>query len=123
MKNLMVICLGLAVVAAVAYFLAGANILTVPGLNADEAPAAIPYVAGGCYILGGLLIFTKRRGLWIFGAIINVVVIAFFFMMYNQKPDIMLSTPGLVTKITQVLLEVGLVYLIVNRNRELVPAH
>ncbi len=116
MKKLMTVCIALAIITGLVYFLTGAGVLTVPGLDANAAPAAIPYIAGGCYILGGLLILTRKTGLWITGAIINLLVIFIFFMAYNQKPDIMYSIPGLTTKITQLLLEVGLISLIIMKS-------
>jgi hypothetical protein len=112
MKNAIIGCLALAFIAAVFYFLLGAGVITVPSLSAADGPPGIVYIAAGCYALGGLLILLKKRWLWIIGLIMNTLVIAFFFMMYNQKPEIMFSLPGLGTKIAQILLEVGLIYLI-----------
>lgn len=112
MKNGLIICLVLAFIAAIFYFLMGAGVIRVPSLSAADAPPGIVYIAAGCYALGGLLILLKKRWLWIFGLIMNTLVIGIFFMMYNQKPEIMFSLPGLGTKIAQILLEVGLVYLI-----------
>ena len=114
MKRIMIICLVLAIFAAVVYFLMATRTITVPTLSSEDKPAAIVYAAAGCYALGGLLILAKKRGLWIFGLAMNTLVIAVFFMMYNQKPDVMFSLAGMATKIPQILLEVGLVSLIVN---------
>lgn len=33
--------------------------------------------------------------------------------MYADQPDVMFSAPGLITKIAQIFLEAGLIYLIV----------
>jgi hypothetical protein len=78
----------------------------------DEKPPAIIYVAAGCYLLGGLLILLRRRWLLIFGAGINALVILFFFRMYQDRPAVMFSPGGLVSKIAQILLEVTLLYII-----------
>jgi hypothetical protein len=112
MSKLMVVCLVLALIAAAVYFLMGFDVISVDSLNTADAPAGIVFVAGGCYILGGLLILTRRRWLWIVGLVMNTLVMGIFFAMYNQKPDVMFSLPGLGTKIAQILLEIGLIYLV-----------
>jgi len=48
----------------------------------------------------------------IFGASINALVILFFFRMYQNRPAVMFSPGGLVSKIAQILLEVALLYII-----------
>lgn len=111
MKGLTIICLVLAFIAAAFYFLMAVHVITVP-LNAEKAPKGILYIAGGCYVLGGVLILLRKRWLWIFGLLMNTLVIGIFFTWYNQKPDIMFSLAGLGTKIAQILLEAGLIYLI-----------
>ncbi len=78
----------------------------------DEKPAVIIYVAAGCYLLGGLLILLRWRWLLIFGAGINALVILFFFNLYKDRPGVILSPGGLVSKIAQILLEVALIYVI-----------
>jgi hypothetical protein len=118
MKAIMIGCLALALIAALIYFLMGINTIPIPTVNGEKAQAAIVYVAAGCYLTGGLLIFLRKRWLWIVGLIANTFVIAIFFLAYNQKPDIMFSFPGLVTKIAQILLEAGLIYLLVKFQRK-----
>ena len=113
MKNVMIGSLVLALIAAAFYFLMGAHVLTVPGLSGEDAPPGIAFIAGGCYLLGGILIPARKRWLWIFGLVMNTLVIALFFTMYTQKPEVILSLPGLGTKIPQILLEAGLLYLII----------
>jgi hypothetical protein len=110
----MIICLVLALFTAVVYFLLAAGIISVPTLNSSDAPRVIVYFAGGCYALGGLLILAKKRGLLIFGLVMNTIVIAIFFTMYRHKSEVIFSFPGLATKIPQILLETGLIYLIYN---------
>lgn len=106
------IAVGLAFLTALSYLLMQFNVLSVGDLQADEKPAGIIYVAAGCYILGGLLILLRNRWLLLFGAFINAMVILFFFSMYQNRPAVMFSPGGLVSKIAQVLLEVALVYVI-----------
>ena len=118
MKTINICLLGLAVVAAAFYLLLGFNVISVPTLNAEDAPPAITYVAAGCYIAGGLLILAGKRWLWIVGLVVNTMVIGIFFTMYSQQPQIMFSLPGLGTKVAQVLLEAGLVYLIFTYRKE-----
>ena len=102
----------LAMLTAIAYVLIAFNILRVGDLQMDEKPAGIIYFAAGCYLLGGLLILVRRRWLWIFGAGINAMVILFFFNMYQERPAVILSPGGLVSKVAQILLEVALLYII-----------
>lgn len=103
----------LALTASLSYVLMALNILGVGDLQMDEKPAVIIYVAAGCYLLGGLLILTRNRWLLLFGAFINAMVILFFFNMYQNRPVVMFSPGGLVSKIAQILLEAALFYIIV----------
>lgn len=108
----MYVCVGLAVVAAIVYILTGAGVLSAGDLSDVKVPAGIAYVAAAGYIIGGGLILLKRRGLWITGFIINSLVIIIFYAMHASRPSVLSSTPGLITKIAQALLDAGLVYLI-----------
>ena len=104
----------LAATAALTYVLIGLGVLAVGDLATAEAPAVIVYVAAGGYLLGGLLILARRRWLWIVGAVINALVLLFFAMAYQDRPAVMFSPGGVATKAAQLLLEVGLLYLIVS---------
>jgi len=117
MKGIMIGCMVLAFITAVFYILLGAGIITVSSLESKEWQRTLIYVAAGCYILGGLLILARKRWLWIIGLVMNTLVVAFFFIMYRNNPAVMLSLPGLATKIPQILLEVGLIYLIAKYQR------
>lgn len=108
----------LAFLAAFSYILMELNLLGVGDLGADEKPAGIIYVAAGCYILGGLLILLRKRGLLIFGAVINALVMFFFFSAYLNRATVLFSPGGLVSKTAQVLLEVALLYLIFAKKQE-----
>lgn len=118
MKTRLLVPVGLALVAALFYFLTGARILQPGDLQTEEAPAVIAYVAGLCYVIGGLLILARKRWLWIVGAVINALVIVFFFAGYAGRPAVLFSVAGVGTKSAQILLEAGLIYLIVAAKRE-----
>ncbi len=106
------LAVALAVGVALAYVLMASGLLSVgdPQVARDGGP--IVYVAAGCYLLGGLLILARRRWLWIAGALINLLVILFFFQMYQARPLVLFSPGGLISKAAQILLEVALLYLI-----------
>jgi hypothetical protein len=87
----------LTLIAALSYILVALDVLGVGDLQQGEKPAGIIYVAAGCYLLGGLLILLRNRGLLLFGAFVNAVL---------------LSPGGLVSKVAQILLEVALIYVI-----------
>lgn len=106
------IAVALALLTALSYILMQFNILGVGDLNVDEKPAGIIYVAAACYLTGGLLILLRNRWLLLFGAFINGMVVLFFFSMYQNRPAVMFSPGGLVSKIAQILLEIALIYVI-----------
>jgi hypothetical protein len=111
-KGIMIGCMILAFITAVFYLLLAAGIITVPSSASKDWQKTLIYVAGGCYILGGLLILANKRWLWIIGLVMNTLVMAFFFIMYRSNTAIILSLPGLGTKIPQIILDMGLIYLI-----------
>lgn len=102
----------LALLTAVAYVLIGFHILTVGDLQTSERPVTIIYVAASSYLVGGLLILAWRRWLWIASAVINAMVMLAFFNFYSERPAVLFSPGGLVSKAAQLLLEAGLLYLI-----------
>ena len=109
--------LTLALLAALVYFLMGAGVLQPGDLQADDAPAGIAYFAGACYVVGGLLILARNRWLWVIGAVVNALVIVGFIAAYAARPSVLFSVPGLATKSVQILLEIGLIYLIVTHKQ------
>ena len=102
----------LALITALTYLLIQFKILGVGDLQIEEDGGAIVYVAAGCYFLGGLLILLRNRWLLLFGAFINAMVILFFFNLYRDRPAVMFSPGGLVSKMAQILLEIVLIYVI-----------
>lgn len=118
MKATLLSLVTLALLAALVYFLTGAGVLQPGELQTDEAPAGIAYFAGACYVVGGLLILARKRWLWVIGAVINALVIVMFIAAYAARPAVLFSFPGLATKAAQILLEIGLIYLIVTYKQE-----
>ena len=112
-RRILWLAVGLAILTAVTYLLMVWNVLGVGDLQVDEKPAGIIYFAAGCYLVGGLLILLRNRGLLLFGAFINAMVLLFFFNLYQDRPAVIFSPGGLISKIAQVLLEVALIYVIV----------
>lgn len=104
----------LAGLAAVAYVLIGRNLLAVGDLQTTDRPTALIYVAAGSYLLGGLLILLRHRWLWTVGAVINALVMLVFFSAYLDRPTVLFSPGGLLSKTAQLLLEGSLIYLILN---------
>jgi hypothetical protein len=106
------VALGLALVAALMYVLIALDVLDV-GIEGASSNALVAWVMGSSgYLIGGLLILTRRRGLWITGAIINGLVLLLFLQKYLDAPQVMFSPGGLATKIPQLVLEVAMLYLI-----------
>lgn len=114
---ILILAVLLALFAAVAYMLISLGTLNTGNLQPSEEPAGIIYAAAGCYLLGGILILLRRRWLWILGAVMNALVVVFFFASYINRPEVLTSPGGLLTKTVQLLLEVILVYLIITDRR------
>jgi hypothetical protein len=108
----------LALFTALSYVLMALNVLGVGDLQVGEKPINIIFVAAGCYLLGGLLIILRNRWLLLFGAFINAMVILFFLNLYQDRPAVIFSPGGLVSKISQIFLEVALIYVIATNWRK-----
>jgi hypothetical protein len=106
------LAVGLAVFTAMIYLLIAANVLGVGDPQVARDGGAIVYVAAGCYLIGGLLILVRNRWLLLFGVFINMMVILFFYSMYQARPEVMLSPGGLVSKVAQILLEIPLLFVL-----------
>ncbi|MGI2336002.1 MAG: hypothetical protein ACRKGH_05105 [Dehalogenimonas sp.] len=116
MNNLKKLTISLAFLAAFIYILLAAGVMKIETLTPEEAPAGIIWAAAAGYLLGGVLILRNKRWLWITGAVINGLVMMMFFSAYAERPEVLFSTGGLITKTTQLILETGLIYLIL-KNR------
>ncbi len=113
MKRLVTACFILALVAALGYGLMGIGVISPGDTGTGGGPPAFEWIMLAGYIIGGVLLFLRKRWLWITGACLNAAVILGFIIMYAGKPSVMFSAPGLLTKIPQILLEAGLIYLII----------
>ena len=121
-SRMMWLAVALALITALAYVLIALGILGVGDLQVAKDGGAIVYVAAGCYLLGGLLILLRKRWLWILGILIYSLVVLFFFNLYKDRPAVLFSPGGLISKIPQLLLELTLIYLIIadwSRSRRL----
>ena len=118
MKKIMYISLALAMIAALGYFLMGINAIHAADLTQEDAPPGFVWIACAFYVISGLLLLQKKRWMLIALSIINVFPIAVFYLMWADRTDVMSSAPGLITKIAQILLEAGLIYLIVKFRQE-----
>lgn len=118
LKNYALVGLGLAVIVAIGYVLIALGALSVGDLSSSEDGGNIVYVAAACYLVGGLLILTRKNWLLIIGVIINTMVMVMFFSMYSARPAVMFSPGGLTTKIAQLLLEAALLVLIMRQAKE-----
>ncbi len=116
-KSIMLVCLALALISALIYVFLILGILKAGELTAGQEVPTGFYIVPASYVIGGLLIFLKKRWLWIAGTFLNAIPIVVFYAAYAGRPDIMLSAPGLISKTAQVMLEIGLVYLIVASRR------
>lgn len=113
-RYIMIACLVLALISALAYILMINRVIEPGNLVEEEGPLspALYFIPTG-YIIGGILIFLKKRWLWMTGAFVNAFGIIVFYVTYANQPDVMWSAPGLIAKIAQIFLEAGLIYLIV----------
>lgn len=116
-KHVIVVCLALALLAALSYSLMGAGVIRVGGLSPQDAPPVMAYLAGAGYVAGGLLLGSKMRWLWAVGLMINTLVIAIFFAAYYQKPEVIFSLGGMASKTVEIMLEAGLIYLVATHRR------
>lgn len=107
------VAVSMAALAALSYILMKAGWLGIGSLQMAPDESIIIDVAAGGYLLGGILILLRMRWLWIIGALINGMVLLFYFSMYAQRPDVLLSAGGLSSKVMQIVLEAALLYLIV----------
>lgn len=105
-------CLALALITSLGYFLLGAGVTHAADLTPEDAPPAFAWIAGAFYLIAGLAAFLKPRRIKISLAIINLIPIVVFYIMWGNRPDVLFSVPGLMTKIPQILFEAGLLYLI-----------
>lgn len=101
----------MALVAALGYVLLGMGVLQAGNLTDDAMPSFF-YIIPAAYLLMGVFLFLRWRWIRILEAILVFMTIAVFYAKYISQPDVMWSAPGLITKIAQVLMLAGLIYLL-----------
>ena len=114
-KNLTLACSVLALIAAIGYFLMGAGVIHAADLTLKDAPPAFAWIAGVFYLAAGTVLFLNKRWVPVALVIINVFPVLIFYVMWRSRWDVMFSAPGLITKIAQILLEIGLIFVLVNK--------
>lgn len=102
-----------AMLTAGGYLLLAAGVLDTGGFQPEPGNQVIVFTAAAWYALGGLLLLLRRRWVWIAGAVFNALVLLMFFSTYAGDTSVLLSSGGLVTKGTQLLLQVVLLAQIV----------
>jgi hypothetical protein len=98
--------------AGIAYVLVALNVLTVGNLNMTRAPMALVCAAALSYLAAGLLILPRDRRLLVAGAILNAMMMLFFFDLYQNHPSSITWSPGTATQAAQLLLEALLIGLL-----------
>ncbi len=114
----MLVCLAMALISALVYILMANGVMLPESLISNEPLPPYFYIIPAGYSIGGFLILLKRRWLWITGAVINGFGITMFYVAYADQVSVMVSAAGLITKIAQIIMEIGLIYLIVKYKRE-----
>jgi len=102
----------MALIAAIAYILMGMGVLKAGNLTDDAMPSFF-YIIPTAYIIMGVCLFLRWRWVRIAEAVIVFFTIAVFYARYFDQPDVMWSAPGLITKLAQILMLAGLIYLLV----------
>jgi hypothetical protein len=113
-KGILSATVAMAIVTAITYIFMALGLLGMGNITAAEKQKVdmIFYVAAGSYFLGAMLIFARRRWLWIAGAVMNLLVIAMYLKLQSGNTIVLMSSGGLSSKLAQLLLELGLIYLI-----------
>jgi hypothetical protein len=102
----------MALAAALGYMLMNAGVIHPGNLQSDiELPMG--YILGFVYLVMGVLLLSRWRWIRIAEIVVIFITIIGFYTMYTDQPDVMWSAPGLITKIAQLLMLAGLIYLLV----------
>jgi hypothetical protein len=103
--------IAMALIAAIAYILMGMGVIH-PGNLSDGSMPSFFYIIPAAYVVMGVLILSRWRWIRIASAAVVAFTILVFYAKYAGQPDVMWSAPGLITKIAQILMLSGLIYLI-----------
>ena len=112
-----ILCMVMALITAAGYFLMGAGVIHAADLTLKDAPPGFTWITGAFYIIAGVLLFLNKRWITITLTIINIIPIVVFYAMWASRTDVMFSSPGLTTKIGQILAEAGLIYLLIKSKK------
>lgn len=112
-KAVLIFCLVMALASAVFYILLGVGVMHAGNLAGEDIPTFY-YVIPVGYALMGAALFFRKRWIIITDLVLVVFTLLVFYSRYATQPDVMWSVPGLATKIAQLLMGIGLVYLLVN---------
>jgi hypothetical protein len=91
MKGMLWLGLGLASLTAISYVLIDVGVLAV---GDAQGPSLIPFIAAGCYMIGGLLIPARRAGLWLAGVIVNAMILLVLSGSVQPAPVYDRERPG-----------------------------
>jgi hypothetical protein len=104
-------CIALAFIAAIAYVLMGVGVIH-PGNLDDGSMPSFFYIIPAAYVVMGVLILSRWRWIRIVSAVVVAFTIVVFYARYAAQPDVIWSAPGLITKIAQIFMLAGLIYLL-----------
>jgi GNAT superfamily N-acetyltransferase len=102
---------------ALLYFGIGAGVLTVGDVVGPDAPDLVLFgaSAGGAFALGAvLLVLVDHRGLWLPGALLQVMVIAMYVAVSSQRTP-PFEVWGITAKVLQATILVALAYLVLRQ--------
>ena len=103
----------LALAAGVVYALIGQKVLAIGNVQVPEGDGTtFFYLAALAYFIAASLMPVRNRWLWLAGGVMNSLVIVFYVQTNLNRPDLLLSPGGLISKAVEVGLELVLVYLI-----------
>lgn len=103
----------LALGAGVVYTLIGQRLLGIGNVQVQDGDGTtFFYTVAVAYFIAATLLPVKNRWLWLAGGVMNSLVIVFYVQMNANRPDLLLSPGGLISKGVEVVLEVVLVCLI-----------
>jgi hypothetical protein len=110
-------CIAMALIAAITYVLMGVGVVHSGNLSGDDMPSFF-YIIPAAYVVMGVLILSRWRWIRVASAVVVAFTIVVFYARYAGQPDVMWSAPGLITKIAQVLMLAGLIYLLAKTRPE-----
>jgi|WetSurMetagenome_2_1015567.scaffolds.fasta_scaffold15855_2 hypothetical protein len=110
-------CIAMALIAAITYVLLGVGVIHAGDLSGKDMPSFF-YVIPAAYVIMGVLILSRWRWIRIASAAVVALTILVFYVRYAGQPDVMWSAPGLITKIAQIFLLAGLIYLLAKTRPE-----